>query len=202
MVIISVEGNIGAGKSTILSKLAKRPGVVVLQEDLDTWTNINGSGVNLFEAYMYNKEKYAFTFQMFNMTSTFARIELVLQQDPNTIIVMERSVLSGSLMFARTQYEAGYIDEVNWQTYLNVLYNSPKYFPNIICVLDVDVYTCYERMRERNRKGEEIVTMDYMCLLDKGLQSLMNTYHHTVITRVEDLEEIIDAEQKTLTGQV
>lgn len=191
--IISVEGKIGAGKSTILDKIKHKPNIVIMQEDISSWTNVNNKGINLFEAYMEDKNKYAFSFQLYNMNLKIIRIEEVLRNNPNAIIVMERSILSDKFMFAELQHELGYIDDISWNIYLDIFNRYSKSTPDIICVLDVEVDTCYERLRKRNRPGEENIDKTYLIHLENRLRLLMNNYKYIKINNEIDLEEVIES---------
>ena len=64
MVLISVEGNIGAGKSTLIEFLKKR-GFIVKPEPVIDWTiaSTNGTTINVLEEYYKNPKKYCFCLQ-------------------------------------------------------------------------------------------------------------------------------------------
>lgn len=79
---ISIEGNIGSGKSTLVSMLKKYndiifkkmtraqgvddvPEIHFIDEPVDEWTTIqNEDGKSILECFYENQEKYSFTFQM------------------------------------------------------------------------------------------------------------------------------------------
>ena len=67
--IISIEGNIGSGKSTMVEYLKQNlqndSTICFLQEPVDIWnTIIDKNGVNIIENYYNDQKKYAFQFQM------------------------------------------------------------------------------------------------------------------------------------------
>ena len=67
--IISIEGNIGTGKSTLVQMLKdtykNNNNVVFLQEPVDMWNTIKDSnGETILSKFYGNQEKYAFSFQM------------------------------------------------------------------------------------------------------------------------------------------
>ena len=61
--IISIEGNVGSGKTTLFEKLKKDirdPNVVFLREPVDIWNHItNKENENILTKYYNNQEKYA-----------------------------------------------------------------------------------------------------------------------------------------------
>ena len=67
--IIYIEGNIGSGKSTLVSNLKKhyegRSDILFLQEPVHLWENIKDEdGNNMIEKFYSNQEKYSFAFQI------------------------------------------------------------------------------------------------------------------------------------------
>ena len=69
--IFTIEGNIGSGKSTLITILKKSNTalkhipIIYLPEPVAIWESIKDSkGKNIIEKYYQNQEKYAFSFQM------------------------------------------------------------------------------------------------------------------------------------------
>ena len=62
--IISIEGNIGSGKSTVINTLKQyykeNKNVYFLEEPVNEWENIkNSSNKNIIELFYKNQEKYS-----------------------------------------------------------------------------------------------------------------------------------------------
>ena len=68
---ISLEGNIGVGKSTFLECMQSSPSerFEVLQEPVDQWRGAGSQGGNLLEAFYSNPSRYAYTFQNYVLMS-------------------------------------------------------------------------------------------------------------------------------------
>ena len=65
--IISIEGNIGSGKSTFLSYLkSNNTKFVFVKEPVDEWESVRDteSGKSIIEKFYEDQEKYSFSFQM------------------------------------------------------------------------------------------------------------------------------------------
>ena len=82
--IISIEGNIGSGKSTLVSLLkdtfentkSNPYDVIFLQEPVDEWENIKDSAGNtMLEKFYQDQEKYSFPFQMMAYISRLALLK-------------------------------------------------------------------------------------------------------------------------------
>lgn len=68
---ISIEGNIGSGKSTILKVIRENfPELMILDEPLTEWENVgDNKNINLLELYYKDSKRYGFTFQIFAFMS-------------------------------------------------------------------------------------------------------------------------------------
>lgn len=102
--IISIEGNIGSGKSTLLARLKETYGdnssIIFLKEPVDTWEDIkDASGRTMLEKYYADQENYAFSFQLMAFISRLSLLKETIKQNPNSIIISERSLYVSSLYF-------------------------------------------------------------------------------------------------------
>ena len=80
--LISIEGNIGAGKSTILSNIkSQRPTYNFIKEPLDVWKSLQNfdpttqTNKNLLQLYYEDPHRWAYTFQHASLLSRFNAIE-------------------------------------------------------------------------------------------------------------------------------
>lgn len=87
--IISLEGNIGSGKSTFynyikehFSRYYDRPEgkcIYFVEEPVDDWEDIKDAEGNLIENFYKFPEKYSFCFQMTAYISRLAKLKKVLK---------------------------------------------------------------------------------------------------------------------------
>ena len=61
--VVSVEGNIGSGKSTMLDYFDKFPEVELLPEPVKQWTDLGGH--NMLQKLYEDPKKYNFQFQSY-----------------------------------------------------------------------------------------------------------------------------------------
>ena len=123
--IFNVEGNIGSGKSTLVRILEKElksinsiP-IVYVQEPVDEWSTIKDKdGETMLEKFYNDQYKYAFSFQMMAYISRLSLVKQIIRDNPNAIIICERSVFTDKEVFAKMLYDDGKIEEVNYQIYL------------------------------------------------------------------------------------
>jgi len=189
-IIISIEGNIGSGKSTLMSELQKHfkhnSDIGFIQEPLDIWNTIKDEqGTTILEKFYQNNEKYAFQFQIMAFTSRLSLIKEALSKNYNFIIT-ERSLFTDSNVFAKMLYDNKKFSEIEYSIY-KLLYNQ---FINEMPVTQI-IYvktqptTSSHRVINRNRTGENI-PIEY---LDR-----CHSYHENWLTN--DNENIL-----TLDGE-
>jgi deoxyadenosine/deoxycytidine kinase len=162
--IFSIEGNIGSGKSTLVRVLSKNlhyiahAPVIYVQEPVSEWDNIKDrDGKTILEKFYADQHKYAFSFQMMAYISSLALLKRVIKENPNAILITERSVFTDKEVFAKMLYDEGKIEEVNYQIYL-------KWFDEFIEDIPITgliyINTTPEKSKERvdirARPGENI----------------------------------------------
>jgi deoxyadenosine/deoxycytidine kinase len=119
--IISIEGNIGAGKTTILQKIADRyandPSVVFLREPVDIWETIkDAEGTTILANFYMEPEKYAFSFQVMAFVTRLTLLRNAVKENPDCkLIVCERSLEADRNIFAKMLFDEGSIDDMNYQ---------------------------------------------------------------------------------------
>lgn len=165
--IISIEGNIGSGKSTILSfiKDLNYNDIIFVDEPVDEWINIkDNDGNNALELFYKDKEKNSFWFQILAYITRLRNLLNILENNNNKIIICERSIYTDKYVFAEMLYDFGLISNIEWTTYLywfDTFQNKTKL--NHIIYIDTEPSICYQRIISRSR-NEEInkISLDYL----------------------------------------
>ena len=182
--IFSIEGNIGSGKSTLVKELKKSvpnildKKVVYVQEPVNEWSKIKDKkGETILEKFYANQHKYAFSFQMMAYISRLALLRNIVRENPDAIIITERSVFTDREVFAKMLYDEGKIEEVDYQIYL-------KWFDEFIEEIPITgliyVTTTPEKSKERvdlRARAGESIPLSY-------LQRCHN-YHETWIKNIK-----------------
>jgi len=194
--IISIEGNIGSGKSTLLAHLKEKyktnPNILFLREPVDEWENIKDeNGTTMLQKFYSDQKTYAFSFQLMAYISRLSLLKEAVKNNPDAIIITERSLTTDKMVFAKMLYDNGNIEEVNYQIYL-------KWFECFACEYPIKkvIYVnsspdvCYNRIHERARLGESVIPLEYLDLCDK-----YHTYMMTSFT--ENKNEILELNGNT-----
>lgn len=192
--LLIVEGNMGAGKSTFLSILKKRLDLDIIYEPTDKWQHVGSDG-NLLDMFYKDTKRWAYTFQSFAfITRIQSVLESLAKKNAKEIQVLERSVYCDRFCFAKNCYEAGTMSALEWQIYKDwfkwlVESYTPK--PDGFIYLQTTAQTCYERMKKRNRSEEAEVPLTY-------LESLHKKHEDWLIEKTETIDYIKDVPVLTL----
>jgi len=191
--IISIEGNIGSGKSTLFEKLkvyfANNKNIIFVREPVDIWESIQDeNGTTILEKFYQDQIKYSFSFQIMAYISRINLLKETIKQHPGVTIITERSLYTDKMVFAKMLYDTHKIEYINYQIYLN-LFDTFKNDFNVdnIIYIKTDPDVCYNRILKRARNGENNISLDYLQLCD--------TYHNNMV-------DILECDKIVLNGNV
>jgi deoxyadenosine/deoxycytidine kinase len=191
--IISIEGNIGSGKSTLFEKLkihfANNKNIIFVREPVDIWESIQDeNGTTILEKFYQDQIKYSFSFQIMAYISRINLLKETIKQHPGVTIITERSLYTDKMVFAKMLYDTHKIEYINYQIYLNLFDTFKNDFNvNNIIYIKTDPDICYNRILKRARNGENNISLDYLQLCD--------TYHNNMV-------DILECDKIVLNGNV
>lgn len=172
-IIISIEGNIGTGKSTLINKvqlyfnkmklhikdehIPRLVKIGYIAEPVDVWNSVSDdNGVTILEKYYENQKKYAFPFQMMAYISRLSIMREVIKQDYD-IIIMERSMFTDREVFAKMLYDDNKIEPIEYNIYMKWFNEFIGDFPNIWHIyIQAEPSVSAARVVKRGRQGETI----------------------------------------------
>jgi deoxyadenosine/deoxycytidine kinase len=165
--IVSIEGNIGSGKSTLLANLREKyenSKIIFVNEPVDEWaTVVNENGTTMLELFYKDKNRHGFAFQMMAYISRLVLLKKTVQDNPGSIIIMERSLYTDKMVFAKMLFDAGDIESVHYQIYLKWFDSFTKEFPNDkIIYVRTSPEICHCRVTKRSRDGEDNISLEYL----------------------------------------
>ncbi len=156
---ITIAGNIGVGKSTLVKLLAERNGWQPVFEAVTE---------NPYLADFYgDMRRWAFQSQVFFLSRRLQQHHYLLQQPES--IIQDRSVYEDAEIFARNLYEQGDMSERDWSSYQD-LYRTLTLLlqpPDLVIYLSASVPTLRRRISTRGRTYEKAISDKYLARLNE-----------------------------------
>lgn len=172
--LISIGGNIGSGKSTLIQTLTETGRIsnsiqknwVILSEPIERW----GPWLKLFYDHMV---KHAFGFQM----KVMYEYMFVKALNKKKNVITERSPMDSVFVFGNHLQEKGILQDHEY-CLLKKFYEEIGWKPHIYIYISSDPEVCYNRIVERKRQCESDISIDYLKELniqyEKFVKSLQN----------------------------
>lgn len=167
--LVTVEGNIGAGKSSAARKLAQILNLRLLEEPVDE---------ELLQLFYDDKDRWSFPFQMEMLHRRWA---MQVSAAAETMVnggyagsILDRCLM-GDAVFAEALCKAGKMHKKEYEIYLSAVRNMALvlYPPTVLLYLNARPETCLERIRQRNRPQEKDITIEYLQTIHEGYQRLL-----------------------------
>lgn len=165
---VAVAGNIGVGKSTLVTMLSDRLGWKPFFEPV---------GENPYLADFYRDMRtWAFHSQIFFLTRRL-RIHRQMIDHPSSAI-QDRSVYEDAEVFAHNLFRQGLIGERDYNSYCELYQVLIEFLPppDLVVYLRASVSTLQERIRLRGRDYERQITTDYLGQLNELYESWISRF--------------------------
>jgi deoxyadenosine/deoxycytidine kinase len=202
--ILSIEGNIGSGKSTIINYLktnySKNENIIFLPEPVEEWEKIKDDEGNTILTKFYNdQKKYSFAFQMMAYISRLNILRKTIEKNPGKIIISERSLYTDKYVFAQMLYDDKKMESVEYQIYNNWFHSFSDLAPlHKVIYLKTDPNVSFQRIHERNRTGESSIPFDYIqnCHIYHDKMYDLITCSKKIVDCTNDFKENVDYFEK------
>jgi deoxyadenosine/deoxycytidine kinase len=151
---ITIAGNIGVGKSTLVTLLAKKLGWEPVMESVTE----NPYLVDFYQ----DMNRWSFHSQVFFLVRRLQQHHALLQQ-PNPIL-QDRSVYEDAEIFARNLYHQQHLSARDWDCYFDLYQTLTRMLrpPDLVIYLRASVPTLRRRILQRGREYEQNIAEDYL----------------------------------------
>jgi len=177
--IIGVEGNIGAGKTSFIETV--RNSNLDIEVVDEPWFDYK----DMLEGFYNDPHYWAFPFQLAMLTKR-AHNHFVMQMKKGAMLV-ERTLFADRHVFARAVQTEGYMTEIQFNDY-EAIFDDLAFFikePDIYVYLKAPLDLLTERIKMRNRKGEEKITFEYLRLLESLYDEWLLPKKNTIVVGIE-----------------
>ncbi|MBU0550183.1 deoxynucleoside kinase [Myxococcota bacterium] len=184
---IGIAGLIGAGKTTLATKLGEHLKVPVYYEPVAD---------NEYLADFYrDTARYAFQTQIYLLNRRFQQHQEIIWRGGGGI--QDRTIYEDAV-FAKTLVDQKLMDQRDYQTYLQLFKHMSNFMcrPNVIVFLDLSPESSMERIKQRARDVETGISLHYLRGLHAAYQDFIKEISRTVtVIRVNweayrDMDEV------------
>lgn len=186
--IITIEGNIGVGKSTFIDIIKQHiSNSEVVYEPVEMWKQLKDSdGSNILQKFYQDIPRWAYSFQNLACITRMIKIEDTIKETDAKYIFLDRSLETDKNVFEKMLYDSGKISEIEHQMYKLWCDFYYKYvyseFENIIIYLQCSPTTALNRIQKRGRVEEQNISIDYLNDLHKYHEEWLTKPDLNVIT--------------------
>ncbi len=153
--LVSIEGNIGSGKSTLMEAIRLGcPGVVTVPEPIDAWTApCLPSGRSMLQAFYDAPASNAFAFQMHVLQT---RLQRMPEPRGDAAVVLERSLDSVYECFVMKMRDTRLMREEEFKVYTDWHEHCRQQPLDGLVYLRCPPDECMRRIEARKRHGETL----------------------------------------------
>lgn len=165
---ITIAGNIGVGKSTLVRLLSEKLEWEPVYEAVDENPYLRD-----FYADMTH---WSFHSQVFFLARRLQQHHDLMQSRHS--IIQDRSVYEDAEIFARNLFEQGRMSQRDWQTYYD-LYSTMSALvtpPQLVVYLQASVETLERQIRHRGREYEKEIDREYLIQLNRLYEQWTNDF--------------------------
>ncbi|MBF1635415.1 MAG: deoxynucleoside kinase [Prevotella sp.] len=172
---IAIAGNIGSGKTTLTTMLAKRYGWKPRFESVDYNPYL--------EDYYKDIKRWSFPMEVFFLKERFKDLLEISRSEES--VVQDRSIYEGVYVFTENNYAMGNLDDRDYETYMELFEDMTDavQFPDLMIYLRASVSHLVSNIEKRGREYEQKMPLDYLENLNKRYEEFIKEkYKGRVLT--------------------
>jgi len=200
---VAIAGNIGSGKTTLCTQLAKHFDWDVHYEDTD-------NNPYLFDFYN-DMKRWSFNLQIYFLNSRYQQVMKI--QSGDRTIIQDRTIYEDAKIFAPNLHDMGLMESRDFENYTTLfeIMSSQIKGPDLLIYLKAGVPKLVSNIQTRGRDYEGSISIDYLKRLNERYESWIETYNAGPLLIIpvddldytnnkEDLGEIIEKVNSYLNG--
>lgn len=200
---IAVVGNIGSGKTTLTTLLAKNYSWQPHYEDADDNPYLND--------FYDDMQRWSFNLQVYFLNS---RIRQLMEfRKKNKTVIQDRTIYEDAYIFAPNLHAMGLMTTRDFESYFSIFKLMETFInpPDLMIYLRASVPTLVSQIQKRGRDYENAIRLDYLKRLNERYEAWISTYESGKLLIIdvdenkfsekpEDLGVIIDKINAEING--
>lgn len=165
---LAIAGNIGSGKTTLTTLLAKHYRYTPHFEEVDDNPYLND--------FYKDMPRWSFNLQVFFLRSRFA--QLAELQRSGEKVVQDRTIYEDAHIFAPNLHAMGLMTTRDFDNYQALFELMDEFIqpPNLLIYLRASVPKLVENIQKRGRDYEEAIRLDYLNRLNERYEAWISQY--------------------------
>ncbi|MFM2226882.1 MAG: hypothetical protein RL664_225 [Bacteroidota bacterium] len=165
---IAIAGNIGSGKTTLTTLIAKHYKYTAHFEEVDN---------NPYLSDFYkDMQRWSFNLQVFFLRSRFRQLIDIKKKSKK--IVQDRTIYEDAYIFAPNLHAMGLMTTRDFENYTDLFGVMDEFItpPDLLIYLRASVPTLVQNIQKRGRDYEEAIRLDYLTRLNERYEAWVTTY--------------------------
>lgn len=192
---VAICGNIGCGKTTLASMLAKQFGWKAEMESVEDNPYL--------EDFYEDMKRWSFHLQIYFLNSRFNQIKRI--RDSETSTIQDRTIYEDAFIFANNLHQSKLMNERDYQCYLTLFHSMIQHIqaPDLLIYLKADIPTLVAQIEKRGRSYENAIRLDYLKNLNSRYENWISNYSDSklliidmnetdFVNRPEDFSKIVN----------
>ncbi|MBZ0098725.1 MAG: deoxynucleoside kinase [Taibaiella sp.] len=179
---IAVAGNIGAGKTTLTSVLAKHYKWIPNFEDIDH----NPYMVDFYE----DMHRWSFNLQVYFLNTRLKNLEAI--RSGKDTVIQDRTIYEDAYIFAPNLYDMGLMNKRDFENYMSLFHTLEKLVqpPDLLIYLKASIPKLVDQIQKRGREYEENIRLDYLKRLNEYYNKWIDKYDEgqLLVIDIENLD--------------
>ncbi len=165
---IAIAGNIGSGKTTLTSLLAKQMRWKPYYESTEDNPYL--------DSFYDDMKRWSFNLQVYFLNSRFRQVMDIA--DSKHTIVQDRTIYEDAYIFAPNLHQMNLMSTRDFDNYISLfeLMSSFLLPPDLLIYLRADVSTLVKQIAQRGRDYEESIRIDYLKRLNERYEEWISGY--------------------------
>ena len=190
---IAVAGNIGSGKTTLTTLLAKQFKWEPHYEDVDDNPYLND--------FYEDMQRWSFNLQIFFLNSRFSQVAKIMKSGKT--VIQDRTIYEDANIFAPNLHAMGLMTTRDFKNYQELFSLMVEFIkpPDLLIYLRGSVPSLVKQIEKRGRAYENSIRIDYLRRLNERYEAWISTYEYGKML-VIDIDEINFAENQEHLGMI
>lgn len=185
---VAIAGNIGSGKTTLTSLLAKHYKWEAHFEDADENPYLND--------FYNDMQRWSFNLQVYFLNNRFSQVQEFRNNKKN--VIQDRTIYEDAYIFAPNLHAMGLMTSRDFESYFSLFKLMESFIapPDLLIYLRASIPVLVDQISNRGREYEESIRLDYLKRLNERYEAWISTYEEGKLLVVD-----VDSNNFTKDGE-